>query len=172
MKHITKINTSSKSDEAYTPDWVLEYARKVICYPFEQERFDFDPFSDEDNNANAIDFLTINDNGFTTEWGIEEGSIWINPPFSKMAQVVPLIRDYAFEHPRCRIMMLCKADFRTKWSKELMSFAKNMVIINDYVRFSNATTSAPFSVVIYAFNVPPIRLTNVDDSRFVPTMLC
>ena len=149
MKHLTQMVTSSNSDEAYTPEWILNYARKVICKPYDQESFDLDPFSDPGNNTKAQRFITKDECGFATPWKIKHGSVWINPPFSEMKRVVPLVQKYCRENLYLRTIMLAKADFRTKWSKELLKEVDGMIVVNDYVKFEGSENSAPFSVVLY-----------------------
>lgn len=168
MEQITKMSSSNKTDEHYTPEWILEYARKVICHEYGQRKFDLDPFSDNNNTAKAKRFFTKEDNGITTDWGLQEGSVWINPPFSKNKEISLLVDKYAKKNPKLRIMMLQKADFRTQWSKILLGSATNMIIVNDYVQFIGAKDNAFFSVVLYVWNVPHFAVRYTKDPKFVP----
>lgn len=72
------IQHSSRSDEWFTPKWLMEAIQEVIG-PIE-----LDPASSKEANiiVNAKRILTREDNGLRTSWG-KATSIFINPPGGK-----------------------------------------------------------------------------------------
>ena len=86
VKHQTKVATGSKTDEYATPEFILNFAR--MCFGVGQ--FDLDPFTMEHNPTNALMYFTKEDDGLVQDW-YKARNIWINPPFSRMADVVPKV---------------------------------------------------------------------------------
>ncbi len=162
MKHQTKLSTSSKSDERYTPDWILDYAKSAMrC-----SQFDYDPFTTPDNITQATEFTALPSNGLLTDWS-KYDNIWINPPFSKMSHVVSKLEEEPIDS---KIILLTKAEFRTNWSKRLLRRCKYFVIVNDYVQFINTDNSAIYSVVLWTFNISWVDLKIASDlyPQFIP----
>ena len=75
------IQHSSRSDEWFTPDWLMQAIQEVIG-PIE-----LDPASSKDANkiVKASRILTRKQNGLTTVWG-KASSIFINPPGGKLGR--------------------------------------------------------------------------------------
>ena len=157
MKHLTSIATSSITDEHATPEWILEFCRRAMG----TEQFAFDPFTTPDNPTNAKSFCYIpRINGFTTPWWAFP-TTFINPPFSKMLPVVDKLHGELGKGSGNKVILLAKADFRTKWSKKILQnteFPPDMVVVNSYVKFGEADTSAVFSVVLYCYNCSPVDI--------------
>lgn len=67
---------SSRSDEWYTPAWLI-YAIKTVLGDI-----DFDPASCEYANrcVDAASYLTAKDNGLETEWPMMPSTVFCNPP--------------------------------------------------------------------------------------------
>lgn len=67
------IQHSNETTEHYTPEWLVESARKVFGV------FDLDPASSPEANlvVRATSIYTAEDNGLTKKW---EGTVFVNPP--------------------------------------------------------------------------------------------
>ena len=69
--------TQGKSNEWYTPAYIIEAARKVLG------TIDLDPASCEQANqvVRATRFYSAKDNGLAQEW---RGNVWLNPPYGRV----------------------------------------------------------------------------------------
>lgn len=77
MQNIIAFPEKQKSNEWYTPSYIIEAARKVLG------TIDLDPASCEQANqvVRATRFYTKEDNGLAQDWS---GNVWLNPPYSSI----------------------------------------------------------------------------------------
>ena len=77
---MTNIQHSSKSNEWYTPTFIIELVHEVIGYP------DLDPASSHHANqvVKAHDYLTKEDNALNCLWSRYPVSVFLNPPGGKI----------------------------------------------------------------------------------------
>lgn len=154
-EQVTKLAKSSKTDEHHTPEWILSFAREAMNV----DQFYLDPATTTDNPTKAKRIYTEEDNGLNFDW---RGDVWVNPPFSLNKEFALKVANDKNVYNQC--IYLAKADFRTRWSKTLLSNADHMIIINDYVKFKGSSHSAVFSVVLYCFKVHPYYLRKAIDN--------
>ena len=72
-------STGPRSDERYTPSWLLAVVEEALG------GIDLDPCADPLKRVPAKSHFTLADNGLEQAW---EGSVYINPPFSNTADWV------------------------------------------------------------------------------------
>ena len=70
----SSVSTRGTSDDAYTPDWVLELVRKALG-----GIIDLDPCADPKRRVPARRHFTLADDGLSEPW---HGTVFVNPPYS------------------------------------------------------------------------------------------
>jgi hypothetical protein len=68
------VATRGTSDDAYTPDWVLELACRALG-----GIIDLDPCADPQRRVKARRHFTLVEDGLSEPW---YGTVWLNPPYS------------------------------------------------------------------------------------------
>ena len=79
------VNTSQKSDERYTPKWVLDLVEQILGV------IDLDPCADPQKRVPALRHLTKEDDGLSCGWS---GKVFLNPPFSKSSDWIKHLSIY------------------------------------------------------------------------------
>jgi len=115
--HLDITNFTQKSDEWWTPQWIIEAARMTLG------RIDLDPASTFDANkrTKAVLFYTREDNGLKKEW---RGTVFLNPPSKRGDPTArphlwakKLIEEYDNRHiPRA--IFVVKSVLGYKWYEE------------------------------------------------------
>lgn len=114
---------------------------------------DTDPCCNNKENPNvpARHLYDINDNGLVQEW---EGNVFVNPPYSdQIPWAAKLISRLG--HETTSGVYLTKTDNRTKWFKVLMDSCDAFCLIEGYLRFGSAESSAPFPSILFYFGGNP-----------------
>jgi len=141
--HALSVQTSSKSDEHYTPDEVVEAAIKALG------GIDLDPCSNSHTAPNipAANHYTIEDDGLAQSWAIGEGRIYLNPPYSATsAWVDKLLEEYSAGGVK-EAVVLVKSATDTKWYQQLDQFPK--CLWNGRLKFKGNNSAAPFASSIF-----------------------
>ena len=68
------VSTRGTSDDAYTPDWVLDIVKRALG-----GIIDLDPCSDPQRRVPARRHFTLADDGLSEPW---HGTVFVNPPYS------------------------------------------------------------------------------------------
>lgn len=79
------LNTSTHSDERYTPNWVLDLVEQIL------NGIDLDPCADPQRRVPAKRHYTKEDNGLSIGWS---GKVFLNPPFSKSSDWIKHLSIY------------------------------------------------------------------------------
>lgn len=151
--HALTVQTSSKTDEHYTPDDVIEAAIATL------ETIDLDPCSNSHDHPNipASNHYTIEDDGLSKSWAIGEGRIYLNPPYSETAKWVDkLIEEYEAGGVK-QAVTLVKSATDTKWYQKLDKFPK--CLWNGRLTFKGNDSPAPFASSIFYLGNHPERFT-------------
>ncbi|NEP55992.1 MAG: ParB N-terminal domain-containing protein [Symploca sp. SIO2G7] len=141
--HALSVQTSSKSDEHYTPDEVVEATITTL------ETIDLDPCSNSHDQPNipASNHYTIEDDGLSQSWAIGEGRIYLNPPYSATAAWVDkLLEEYSAGGVK-EAVVLVKSATDTKWYQQLDKFPK--CLWNGRLKFKGNSSPAPFASSIF-----------------------
>lgn len=120
QQQITVITGSSRSNEWYTPAYIIELAREVLG------TIDLDPASSEAANARvqADRFFTAASDGYSHPW---HGRMWLNPPYGKeegeretnaMRWARKLITEYRAGRVEAAILLV-KAALGYNWFEDL-----------------------------------------------------
>ena len=130
---------SRLSDEWVTPpDYFEEWDRE------------FGPFTLDvaatAENALCEQFYTIEDNGLSQPW---HGTVWCNPPYSQVARWVEKAHEAA-EHG-ATVVLLVAARTSTVWWHEHVEPHAEIRFIKGRLRFSDATSPAPFGSALLVF---------------------
>lgn len=140
--------SSGGTDEHYTPEYLWRAAQQ-----FWGGCIDLDPCSNSSDSPNveAEQHYTIESNGLNQDW---YGRIWCNPPYSDtwswvVKGIEELKRDNAWS-----LIYLVKNDNRTSWYKLALDAAFSICVVQGYVKFGNATNSAPFGSILIAIEKP------------------
>jgi hypothetical protein len=142
--HHHQLETSSKTDEHYTPARIKE-----VLSLFRPQGFDLDPCSNSKANPNipADCHYTIEDNGLIKPWF---GSVFCNPPFSDMKNWVDkALHEFVTDHVE-ELILLTKFDARVGWFPKLM-YSDMFCVVEGYCRYGNAKNAATFSTVLWYF---------------------
>jgi len=155
--HALAVQTSSKSDEQYTPDVVIEAALATL------EVIDLDPCSSSKTEPNipAANHYTKEDDGLEQTWAIGDGRIYLNPPYSDTAAWVDkLIEEYALGAVK-EAVVLVKSATDTQWYQKLDKFPK--CLWNGRLKFKNPSNNgspAPFASTVFYLGDRPERFRN------------
>ena len=130
---------SRLSDEwATPPDYFEEWDRE------------FGPFTLDAaataENAVCEQFYTIEDDGLSQPW---RGRVWCNPPYSQVARWVEKAHEAA-EHG-ATVVLLVAARTSTIWWHEHVEPYAEIRFIKGRLRFSDATSPAPFGSALLVF---------------------
>lgn len=141
--HALKVQTSSKSDEQWTPDTVIEAAISVLG------QIDLDPCSNsrECPNVPASQHYTIADDGLLQTWG---GRVWLNPPYSNTAQWVDKVLTEYSEKRVTETIVLVKSATDTQWYQRLDDYP--CCHWNGRLKFKNPDNkgnTAPFASTLF-----------------------
>ncbi len=117
MKAHQLVNQSSGDTEWYTPQFIIEAARKVLG------QIDLDPASSALSNkrVKAMRYFTVDDDGLEQDW---QGSVWMNHPFSREhnAQWInKLVQEYTDGHVPEAICITFAATSE-KWFQPLLRY--------------------------------------------------
>ena len=118
-----KIHYSSKTDEHYTPDHVLDAVVRCLG------AIDLDPCSNADHNVPAANHFTKLDDGLAQEW---HGRVFMNPPYGKkkIRHIKPWIAKLVDEYYEGRVteaIALIPARPDTQWFRLLRNYPKLFV---------------------------------------------
>ena len=125
------INQTSGDTEYYTPSFIVEAARKVMCSVecrnqitlVEPDQIELDPASSIQANkiVKAKRIFTIEDDGLTKEWKAK--TIWLNHPFSRKGNklwIDKLVASYElYKFQACCITYACTSE---SWFQPLLQF--------------------------------------------------
>lgn len=136
-----KVLTSSKSDEHYTPENIVEAAREVMG------AIDLDPMSccEANSTVRATTFYAKEENGLNKPWF---GKVWLNPPFSLVQMAVENLLG-AYEAGVTEACLLIKAAPDTKRHQLLAAFP--FCEIQGRLKFlaEGNSQSAPFATLVF-----------------------
>lgn len=105
--------TTDGSNERYTPQWVIDSARRVLG------GIDLDPASNAaaQTRVRAHHYYTQADNGLVQPWA---GRVWCNPPYDNpLPWVQKMIGHYRAGDITAALMLL-NADSSTRWAFPLL----------------------------------------------------
>ena len=125
------INQTSGDTEYYTPSFIVEAARKVMCSVecrnqitlVEPGKIELDPASSIQANkiVKAKRIFTIEDDGLAQEWKAK--TIWLNHPFSRKGNklwIDKLVASYElYKFQACCITYACTSE---SWFQPLLQF--------------------------------------------------
>ncbi|NEP10859.1 MAG: ParB N-terminal domain-containing protein [Symploca sp. SIO2C1] len=141
--HALSVQTSSKSDEHYSPDEVVKAVIATL------QIIDLDPCSNSHDQPNILanNHYTIEDDGLAQSWAIGEGRIYLNPPYSATAAWVDkLLEEYSAGGVK-EAVVLVKSATDTKWYQKLDQFPK--CLWNGRLKFKGNDSPAPFASTIF-----------------------
>jgi phage N-6-adenine-methyltransferase len=134
--------TKQETDEWSSPRELVEPLDDAVG------GFDLDPCSGAEQSPFADETYTEADDGLSQPW---HGTVWVNPPYSEMAEWTPKAIE---EHQRDdvdAIYYLCKGDSSTDWWQEAIDEASVVVAIDHRLNFGDGSNSAPFPSHIFVF---------------------
>lgn len=131
---------SSESDEWYTPEHVIEAARKALG------SIDLDPASCPRANATvrAAHYFSRQVNGLAHGW---HGNVWLNPPYGESAQefVGHLFAELDAGHVTAAIVLLNQNSMSSQWFAPIYSRAACLLITGGRLRFEPGDPGQAFS---------------------------
>lgn len=143
--HHHKLETSSKSDEHYTPAKI-----KDALLLFNPEGFSLDPCSNSATEPNIVAdcHYTIDHNGLAQPWF---GSVFCNPPFSAIKPWATKAIQEISRGEMSELIFLSKFDGRVSWFSILMEHSNLYCVVQGYCRYGEMTTPATFTTVLWYF---------------------
>lgn len=129
---------SRKSDEWETPGWLFDRLDQNY-------KFEFDAAAQKHN---ALCAEWSNDS-LTLDWTIYE-NIWLNPPYSRVAEFVEKAYLTA-EEAGSLVVCLVPARTDTRWWHEFALRSDAIWFVRGRLRFSESKNSAPFPSVVVRF---------------------
>jgi hypothetical protein len=140
------IATSAKSDEHYTPGDIVEAV--LDCF---DGLLSLDPCSNSHDAPNlpASTLYTIDDDGLKQAW--RASTVYINPPYSETSPWVKKLLTHYQAGEVGQALVLVKSDNRVGWYAELMDSATAFCEYRGYIKFGDASGSAPFASTIFYF---------------------
>jgi phage N-6-adenine-methyltransferase len=151
VSHSRKVQTSSKSDEHYTPKHIVQLALDFFG------EIDLDPASNSKDSPNvpAKEVFTSWDDGLTKSWGPAPKKVWLNPPYSQNKQwATKVVSEYQEGHIK-EILLLLPVRLGVGWFKTYMKLNPVILPIEGRLKFGNSKSSAPFeSMLLYVGDNP------------------
>jgi DNA N-6-adenine-methyltransferase (Dam) len=140
------IATSSKSNEHYTPNQIIEAT--LECFG---GAITLDPCSNshEFPNVPAQRLFTVEDDGLSQDWIAD--TLYLNHPYSNSVTWIPKLIGHVKSGDIKQAIALVKSDNRTLWYADLMDACDGFCIYRGYLKFGEATSSAPFGSCIFYF---------------------
>jgi phage N-6-adenine-methyltransferase len=138
--------TSDETDEWSSPREIVEPLRNAIG------GFDLDPCSGAESSPFADATFTESEDGLSQPW---HGSVWVNPPYSNVAEWTDKAIDAVENGDADCIFYLCKGDSSTNWWQRGAKAATTIVAIDHRLKFGDGENSAPFASHILIFGNPP-----------------
>ena len=141
MKQSMEVLTSSKSNEWYTPKWIIDKVIRVFG-----EKIDLDPASCEKANetVRANYFWTIDDDCLRKQWHAK--TVWLNPPRSvkggKSMQSIMIehMHDQWLNGRFSQGMAVIRTVPGYKWYNKAIALPAAYCVTYDRVRFIDADT--------------------------------
>lgn len=117
MENHQHINSDSGSDEYYTPQEIIEAARRTMG------EIDLDPASSSEANkrVKTLWFFDQHNDGLKAEW---RGRVWMNHPFGRTTNR-PWIKKLVSEYESGRVTEACCITFAStseEWFRPLLAF--------------------------------------------------
>lgn len=142
--HHHQLETSSKTDEHYTPAKIKDALTR-----FRPEGFSLDPCSNSHTEPNIVAdcHYTKEDDGLNSPWF---GSVFCNPPFSAVKAWVQKAID-ELNYDTEELIFLSKFDARVGWFPILMDNADLFCVVQGYCRYGESKNAATFSTVLWYF---------------------
>lgn len=137
--------TKQETDEWSSPRKLVEPLAETVG------GFDLDPCSGAESSPFAAETYTEADDGLEQPW---YGTVWVNPPYSEMADWTAKAVAEAGREATDAIYYLCKGDSSTDWWHEALPAASVVVAIDRRLSFGDGGNSAPFPSHIFVFGAP------------------
>lgn len=137
-----KVMFSSASDEYATPQSFYD----KLSLEF---NFQLDPASSTDNHK-CSNFYTMEDDGLSKSWKVVGGSVFCNPPYSKVAKWIEKGYNESVNN-YTTVVMLVPARTDTKWFHEYCMKASEIRFVKGRLKFGNEKNSAPFPSMVVVF---------------------
>ena len=143
---VDKVLFSSASDEWSTPADLFNKLDAVF-------HFDLDPCA-TDGNHKCAEYFTKAEDGLTQAWSPAYKSVFINPPYSQIAQWVEKAgyeaHGHAFDAAPVTVMLIpSRTD--TRWFHGIVRYAQAIYFIKGRVKFVGGKHSAPFPSMVVVF---------------------
>jgi len=137
--------TSDETDEWSSPRELVEPLDDAVG------GFDLDPCSGAESSPFAEETYTEADDGLSQRW---HGTVWVNPPYSEMADWTAKAVTEAERDAVDGIYYLCKGDSSTDWWHDALGAASMVVHVDHRLSFGDGGNSAPFASHIFVFGTP------------------
>ena len=122
----------SRQDYCTPPEFL-----HAVRYRWRIRQFDVDLAADE-NNVDAVRFITPQEDSFTVDWAALPGDLWLNPPF---ANIAPWAKNCAntIQNARFtlyqRIFFLVPAAVGSKWFERFVHPFARVYLLRDRICF-------------------------------------
>ena len=133
---------SQETDEWSSPRELVEPLADAV------DGFDLDPCSGAESSPFANSVYTESDDGLAQDWF---GTVWVNPPYSAMAEWTSKALAQFRRDEVDRIFYLCKGDSSTDWWQRAAGAASVVATIDHRLKFGDGENSAPFASHIFVF---------------------
>jgi phage N-6-adenine-methyltransferase len=148
--HDLDVLTSGESDEWSSPRELVEPLDDAVS------GFDLDPCSGAESSPFAAETYTAADDGLSQPW---HGDVWVNPPYSEMAEWTGKAVTEAAQDRTDTICYLCKGDSSTDWWQKAAWAAEVICAVDHRLEFGDGGNSAPFAshVVVFGESTPALE---------------
>jgi phage N-6-adenine-methyltransferase len=148
--HDLEVLTSDESDEWSSPRELVEPLDAAVS------GFDLDPCSGAESSPFAAETYTAADDGLSQPW---QGDVWVNPPYSEMAEWTGKAVTEAAQDRTDTICYLCKGDSSTDWWQKAAWAAEVICAVDHRLEFGDGGNSAPFAshVVVFGESTPALE---------------
>lgn len=141
------VHFSSNSDEWYTPDNFFNKYNDIY-------NFNLDTACTKEN-AKCVNYYTEQDDGLSKDW---IGSVWCNPPYSKIANWIKKAYEEHIKHGSTIVMLIPARPDTKAWRDYIVNKA-TIHFVTGRLKFGGSKNSAPFpsAVIIYSKQSPEIK---------------
>lgn len=139
---LQKAMVSSETPEHGTPQWLFD----ILDQEF---HFTLDPCATAEN-AKCVKYYTKEHNGLLQDWAKEV--VFINPPYCRQTSQWVKKAYEESEKGVTVVMLLSAATGRKWWQEWVFTYARQIRWVEGFIKFVNATYSAPFASAIVVFS--------------------
>jgi phage N-6-adenine-methyltransferase len=149
----SRAHFENQSDERGTPLTLIRPLKRVV-------EFDLDPASGCEPEPIAPNRYTKEDDGLARPWW---GHVWLNPPYSEIADWMEKAAKEAQGVDVDSIMALVPNRTSTRWFHDYATTADRYVVLDGRLKYEHTDGSAPFPSAVFVWGADALPSEAMDE---------